>query len=734
LKRFRLFAHVLLAALAAFSAVPAVFAEPAESKAVVDREKAVSLARSYLSLTSEFELNSVNFYEDFSGKRWSLEFHKKSENGYSDGVVVSLDADTGRLIGFEKYDGDPAQQTTYPPKYDFEAAKKVAERFVREVNAAEFDQLRYNPDVEAAFRTPLQGPVVYPFRYDRVVNGIIYPENYVFVRVDGSGNVVSYQFVWDDKVEFAPATGLIDEDRAKALFQEKASVVLWLIWLRNVQNPTPRFAYEWNSSRMHARTGEIDILMDGSFEPMEKKASSPSGRFAESLTQQQAAEAMKTLLSLDDVQLANASYYEQKDAGVWNFEWRIDTAKTGGSAEDGVYYWVSVDASTGEPVSYHFSNPTKSVRPIRDDVRGKQIAADFVRRAYPARLHELAGPNGKSGVYFFQRLVDGVPVESEGIHLIVGEDGSILSLQRSFSTVSFPSAKPTVLLETEARTRLMNAYTLQLQYIREPNSPFREGIPPEKYRAILASGMTQYLYYNPDAGNRAEPYYVLVPKRPTDTGIFLDATDGKFYRRDNGKEYFLELPETSDLKGHWAEKELRLMLEYGAIDAEGGRAAPDKPITRGEMIKMLLIAMRGGWFEPSYYANERKASFADVSAGSAYFAYVEYAVDNRLIDPATERFRPDDPVTREELAVLIVRALGYAKLAEYGDLFRLDVADAGDIRHKGQVAIATGLGIMTTDEHGRFRPAETVTRAQAAVAFYRFLQKRAELQDVGPWR
>lgn len=124
MKRFRLFAHVLLAALAAFSAVPAVFAEPAESKAVVDREKAVSLARSYLSLASDFELNSVNFYEDFSGKRWSLEFHKKSENGYSDGVVVSLDADTGRLIGFEKYDGDPAQQTTYPPKYDFEAAKR----------------------------------------------------------------------------------------------------------------------------------------------------------------------------------------------------------------------------------------------------------------------------------------------------------------------------------------------------------------------------------------------------------------------------------------------------------------------------------------------------------------------------------------------------------------------------------------------------------------------------------
>lgn len=85
-------------------------------------------------------------------------------------------------------------------------------------------------------------------------------------------------------------------------------------------------------------------------------------------------------------------------------------------------------------------------------------------------------------------------------------------------------------------------------------------------------------------------------------------------------------------------------------------------------------------------------------------------------------------MNREELAQLLVRALGYDKLANYSDLFNLQVKDATEVKLKGQVAIILALGILTTNE-GNFTPAQDVSRAQAATAFYRYLQKRSTLQD-----
>jgi hypothetical protein len=85
-------------------------------------------------------------------------------------------------------------------------------------------------------------------------------------------------------------------------------------------------------------------------------------------------------------------------------------------------------------------------------------------------------------------------------------------------------------------------------------------------------------------------------------------------------------------------------------------------------------------------------------------------------------------MNREEVAHLIVRALGYDKLSAYSSIFNDDFADAAKLKSRGEVAIVVGLGIMSLSE-GSFKPVQEVTRAQAATAFFRYLQKRAELQD-----
>jgi hypothetical protein len=125
---------------------------------------------------------------------------------------------------------------------------------------------------------------------------------------------------------------------------------------------------------------------------------------------------------------------------------------------------------------------------------------------------------------------------------------------------------------------------------------------------------------------------------------------------------------------------------------------------------------------------DRAASFADVKNDSPYFAYVERAVDLRLLDKTSGDFNPSATMTREDMAQLIVRALGYGKLAEYDSMFAKNAADASALKRPGDAAIVVGLGIMTL-QNGYFLPSAKVTKAQAATAFSRYLQARAQLQD-----
>ncbi len=220
----------------------------------------------------------------------------------------------------------------------------------------------------------------------------------------------------------------------------------------------------------------------------------------------------------------------------------------------------------------------------------------------------------------------------------------------------------------------------------------------------------------------AKLVYQMVPKNGMEQ-VFLDAVTGNWRSADTGELTSLEKVQVKDINGHWAQKELQLMLDYKALEVKDGKVAPDESITRGEMVKMLVAAMNGvGNFGPMF-GTERKASFADVSAASPYFSFVETAVDRKLLDRTGGNFDAGAKITRDDLAEMIVRALGYYKLAQNKDIFALNVADSDQVKHTGQVAIVTGLRIMTTDV-GYFHPDSVVTRAQAATAFYRFLQKK----------
>lgn len=92
-------------------------------------------------------------------------------------------------------------------------------------------------------------------------------------------------------------------------------------------------------------------------------------------------------------------------------------------------------------------------------------------------------------------------------------------------------------------------------------------------------------------------------------------------------------------------------------------------------------------------------------------------------------FRPNQGITREEIAVVLVRVLGLeSRLDEEYDENFTDNNEISDWAKKS-VYLLTKMGIFTGYEDGSFRPSATVTREEMAVLIARSLTKNRNVLD-----
>jgi len=171
----------------------------------------------------------------------------------------------------------------------------------------------------------------------------------------------------------------------------------------------------------------------------------------------------------------------------------------------------------------------------------------------------------------------------------------------------------------------------------------------------------------------------------------------------------------ADLAGHWSRADVEVLaahhLVHGVTETE---FQPDRMITRAEFTK-LLMAMLGAAPAPlSVWL------FTDVAPGAWYFDYVQTAATLGLVKGSEGRFRPDDPVTREEMAAMVIRALGLEeRAAETEGPLPFTDAEAVSDWAKGYVALAVQEGLLQGMPDGTFQPGGTATRAQAAAVILR---------------
>ncbi|WP_027408957.1 YcdB/YcdC domain-containing protein [Anoxybacteroides tepidamans] len=691
----------------------------------ISKEEALEIAKKAVKVDKDYKFQGISFSNDWYGNKpvWQVSWYKE-DRGYHD-ISVTINAKTGKVVNMHIYH-EKNDNTSFPPKVSYEQAVDIAKKYIETMYPGKLKEAVMDEQLKKQQgRLPYGNRKFYAVRFYQVVNSVPYYENNIMVTINGNGEIQTFEYNWNDEVTFEKNEKVISEDQVKKLLQDRIQLEL-RYQLDSSANAKPKLMYVPKSNMYQYYYGNINMTIDahtgnfidvygkpvelsssGEEKPLSNQATPLPVRNKE-LTQKEAYEIVQQALPLPkNLVLNSANYEERNETPVWFFTWR--------SQDDGYSFLnATVNAKTGEIISfdddsiYRDLESGKNVQINYTKEQALQIASDFARkiaadkadRLYAAPPQEIRyGKAAKPQFYeiYFYRKENGIPVQGQGMTVTVSaETGKIVRFYTEWRNVSFPVPNQVVSLE-KAKEIYLNDTKFALSYFTT-------------------------VAQNESKSNEAILVYQPVP---TWTEKYLDAIDGKWKDAATGK-VIDDQSVATDIKGHKQEQALQAMIDYNIYDVENGKVYPDKIVTKGEFVEILMRAVGdyGTW-----YNENAPAPFKDVKKEADYYPYLQRAVDRKWIKMDRDEFQPNSQVTREFVAVTLVRALGYDKLASQNGLFPVTFKDANKIHYKGYVGLISKLKIMPGTKSGEFQPASPLTRADMAVIIYRFMNKYAAIAE-----
>ncbi len=180
-----------------------------------------------------------------------------------------------------------------------------------------------------------------------------------------------------------------------------------------------------------------------------------------------------------------------------------------------------------------------------------------------------------------------------------------------------------------------------------------------------------------------------------------------------------------DIAAHWARADIELMASKHIVKGMNDyEFVPDATTTRAQFATMLVRSLG------IPLVDTEDETFSDVSKDSWYHSYVETAANAGIVYGYTDgTFKPEDTISRQEMAAMIVRTMG---LADYDtsittaetDLILGTYGDGPKVASwaRETSAVASKLGIVRGRAEGVWAPVEDATRAEAAVMIRRMLE------------
>ncbi|MWC26905.1 S-layer homology domain-containing protein [Paenibacillus sp. MMS18-CY102] len=212
---------------------------------------------------------------------------------------------------------------------------------------------------------------------------------------------------------------------------------------------------------------------------------------------------------------------------------------------------------------------------------------------------------------------------------------------------------------------------------------------------------------------------------PTTFGKQQDGTVQASLQNNHNSGYaVIQLEKTfSDIATHWAKGSIEsLASKLIVTGATEDTFQPQRTVTRAEWVALLVRTL----------GLEQKAgttaAFSDVKADQWFDGAVGAAVEAKLVQGFEDgSFRPNAPVTREQMVVSLANALAFANKAQAaGDAASVaSLKDGQDVAEWAVPALQQLLesGIVSGTPQGFFYPKNNATRAEAAVMIDHLLQQ-----------
>lgn len=172
----------------------------------------------------------------------------------------------------------------------------------------------------------------------------------------------------------------------------------------------------------------------------------------------------------------------------------------------------------------------------------------------------------------------------------------------------------------------------------------------------------------------------------------------------------------ADVANHWAKDAILRSMQLGLFSGTSETTfSPNDNTTRAQLVT-ALYRLAGS-------PEVGEAPFSDVKADAWYANAVAWAAENGIAQGSDGKFRPNDPLTREQLATILCRFSAYQGNDVTAEDALAGYTDSGKISSWAAVEMnwAVAQGLITGVTETTLSPATYTTRAQLATILMRYL-------------
>lgn len=192
---------------------------------------------------------------------------------------------------------------------------------------------------------------------------------------------------------------------------------------------------------------------------------------------------------------------------------------------------------------------------------------------------------------------------------------------------------------------------------------------------------------------------------------------------------------TTNIRGHWAEEDIKMMFGLEVFKGGGLGFSPDQYMTRAEFAAGMVQIAKEVPKDPSLSARPAvtasRASaqktvvspFDDVSLENVFFTQIKSAFDRGLLSgKGNDVFGPNEYISKADAIVTFIRALGFESLAPAPAAvtgFRDN--DLIPTHARNAAYVARKIGLLQGDSKGNMNASKKLTKADCSAMFRDFI-------------